>query len=188
VKEQGMTLTGSNQTAHTRNDERGFTLVEALSAIVILAFGLIAVTNLLLVAASSNTVANQGTAAVTAAQQRLEALRNYNFVTVPPALPAPPPLLTTGGSITADVGATANPCSAAVSPATFNCDDDIPGVGRIHTRWAISAVAGTARAVYIQVRSEGRGALAASRSRAEFTTIRTCTDSTPIFGDCPLPP
>ena len=181
-------MTRSIQTADTRNPERGFTLVEALSAIVILVFGLIAVTNLLLVAASSNTVANQGTAAVTAAQQRLEALRNYNFKTVPPAAPAPPPLLQTGGSVTSDVGVTANPCSVAVSPATFNCDDDIPGVGRIHTRWAITVVGGTARALYIQVRSEGRGALAAGRSRAEFTTLRTCTDSTPIFGDCPAAP
>ncbi len=183
-----MTMTGSNQTADTRNPEAGFTLVEALSAIVILVFGLIAVTNLLLVAASSNTVANQGTAAVTAAQQRLEALRNYNFPTVPPAAPAPPPLLTPGGSITADAGPTGVACNVAVSPATYNCDDDVPGVGRIHTRWAITAVPGTARALYIQVRSEGRGALAAARSRAEFTTLRTCTDSTLIFGDCPLPP
>ena len=182
-----MTMNRSSQTADTRNPESGFTLVEALSAIVILVFGLIAVTNLLLVAASSNTVANQGTAAVTAAQQRLEALRNYNFPTVAPAAPAPPPLLTPGGSITGDVGPT-GACSGAVSPATYNCDDDIPGVGRIHTRWAITAIPGTARALYIQVRSEGRGALAAARSRAEFTTLRTCTDSTPIFGDCPLPP
>ena len=46
-----------------RRTEAGFTLIEALVAIIILSFGLIAVTNLMLVAASSNTVANQGTAA-----------------------------------------------------------------------------------------------------------------------------
>src|SRR5204863_2278147 len=43
----------------SRGSEAGFTLVEALVAIVILVFGLIAVTNLMLVAASSNSVANQ---------------------------------------------------------------------------------------------------------------------------------
>lgn len=47
--------------------EAGFTLVEALLAVVVLIFGLMAVTNLMLVAASSNSVANQGTPAVTSA-------------------------------------------------------------------------------------------------------------------------
>jgi Tfp pilus assembly protein PilV len=40
-------------------EEAGFTLVEALFAMVILIFGLLAVTNLLIVGASSNSVANQ---------------------------------------------------------------------------------------------------------------------------------
>ena len=46
-----------------RSRESGFTLVETLVAIVVLVFGLMAVTNLLLVAATSNTVANQSSAA-----------------------------------------------------------------------------------------------------------------------------
>ena len=41
-----------------RSRESGFTLVETLVAIVVLVFGLMAVTNLMLVAATSNTVAN----------------------------------------------------------------------------------------------------------------------------------
>ena len=46
-----------------RGREAGFTLVEALVAVIVLVFGLMAVTNLMLVAASgSNTVADQGTA------------------------------------------------------------------------------------------------------------------------------
>ncbi len=172
-----MTITRPNPTVDARNPEGGFTLVEALSAIVILVFGLIAVTNLLLVAASSNTVANQGTAAVTAAQQRLDALRASNFPTAVGGGLLSFPVLTVGGSITADVPAGVPPaCSGVIPAGTYNCDDDIPGVGRIHTRWAISNAGLPARALYIQVRSEGRGALAAARSRAEFTTVRTCTD------------
>ncbi len=65
-----------------RGTEAGFTLVEALVAIVVLVFGLMAVTNLLLVAASSNTVANQGTAAVTTATQVLDFLKNTTFNTL----------------------------------------------------------------------------------------------------------
>lgn len=133
--------------------EAGFTLVEALVAIVILAFGLIAVTNLLLVAASSNAVANQSTAATTAAAQTLEQLRAQAFDT-----------LAVGGNVTADA-------------LGFWRDDEIPGVGQIHTRWQIQNMApANPRAFFITVRSEGTGALSQARSRAEFTTIRTCTN------------
>ena len=88
-----------------RSSEAGFTLVEALVAIVILVFGLIAVTNLLVVAASSNSVANQATAAATIAAQRLELLKAQPFTS-----------LTVGGDLDSDV-------------TNFNQNDDIPGVG-----------------------------------------------------------
>ena len=136
--------------------EAGFTLVEALVAIVILVFGLIAVTNLLVVAASSNSVANQSTAATAAAAQTMEQLRAVAFDT-----------LAVGGDVNADSGA----C------CTWWRDDAILGVGVIHTRWQIQAVNPVnARARFISVRSEGTGALSRARSRAEFTTIRTCTN------------
>jgi type II secretory pathway pseudopilin PulG len=133
--------------------EAGFTLVEALVAIVILVFGLIAVTNLLVVAASSNSVANQSTAATAAAAQTMEQLRAVAFNT-----------LVVGGDVNTDA-------------VGFVRDDAIAGVGVIHTRWQIQNVAPVnARALFISVRSEGTGALSRARSRAEFTTIRTCTN------------
>jgi prepilin-type N-terminal cleavage/methylation domain-containing protein len=168
-------MTESNM-AQPRSGQEGFTLVESLVAIVVLVFGLIAVTNLMLVAASSNTVANQGTAATTSASERMEVLRNMQFATLTGAL---------GGSLTANVGAT-GPCSPAgggaipLPPATYNCTDDIPGVGTIVTRWQITAVPGTGRMLFIQVRSEGTGALSQRRSRADFTSLRSCTDATPV--------
>jgi type II secretory pathway pseudopilin PulG len=165
-----------------RGAEAGFTLVEALIAIVILVFGLIAVTNLMLVAASSNSVANQGTAATVSASDRMEKLRDMSFATLSAA---------GGGLLTANVGPT-GPCQTApLPPATFNCTEDIPGVGIIQTRWAITPVPGTTRLVMIQVRSEGTGVLARARSRAEFQTFRSCTDSTPVAAPgiaCPIPP
>jgi prepilin-type N-terminal cleavage/methylation domain-containing protein len=65
--------------------EAGFTLVEVLIAIVVLVFGLIAVTNLLLVGASNNTAANLGTASTAAAAQRMEMLKAtaFNDLVVP---------------------------------------------------------------------------------------------------------
>jgi type II secretory pathway pseudopilin PulG len=142
-----------------RSGEGGFTLVEALTAIVILSFGLMAVTNLLVVAASSNSVANQSTAAADMAARTMESLK---------LKPWNDALLAPGGGMTSCV--TPNYCQT----------DDIPGVGRIETRWEIQTV--DVRTKFIRVRSEGRGVLSGPRSRAEFTTFRSCT--TPQIG-CP---
>jgi Tfp pilus assembly protein PilV len=138
----------STTTRPTSRLEAGFTLVEALVAMVVLSFGLIAVTNLMLVAATSNSVANQSTAATSIASQELEQLKT---------LPFSDPGLNAGGDLQSDVGGYAS-------------DVDVSGVGRIHTRWQITNVDTTTK--YIVVRSEGTGVLAGPRSRAEFTTFR----------------
>ena len=161
---------------HTHED--GFTLVEALVAIIVLVFGLIAVTNLMLVAASSNTVANQGSAATMASSERLDLLRNMPFNLLSAA---------TGGNIAATTPVTLDCMTAAggappMPPAAFACFHDIPGVGRVVTRWQVSAVAGTGRVLFIQVRSEGEGVLAQARSRADFSVFRSCTDSSTSSG------
>ncbi len=67
-----------------RAGEAGFTLVETLVAIVILIFGLIAVTNLLMVAATNNAAANHGTAATAIASERIERFKSqtYNDLTL----------------------------------------------------------------------------------------------------------
>ena len=62
-----------------RGGEAGFTLVEALVAVVVLVFGLMAVTNLMLVAASSNSVANQGTAAVNTATRVMDMVKSTPY-------------------------------------------------------------------------------------------------------------
>ena len=81
--------------------EAGFTLVEALVAVVVLVFGLLAVTNLLLVAASSNSVANQSTAAVASASRAMDMLRATTYSA-----------LTSGGSVDSfDATAAATDCS-----------------------------------------------------------------------------
>jgi type II secretory pathway pseudopilin PulG len=152
---------------HGRNRESGFTLVETLVAIVVLVFGLMAVTNLLLVAATSNTVANQASAATASASQVMDLLRSTPWANVNP-----------GGSLTADTTSPSPDCRQLTSPVTaYNCDDFIPGVGTIKTRWQVTAGTGTVRLRQITVASEGTGAMAGARSRATFTTYRSCTQS-----------
>ncbi len=67
------------RTAPRANGQSGFTLIEALIAMVVLIFGLVAVTNLLLMAASSNTVASHSSAATMIASQRMETLKGLPF-------------------------------------------------------------------------------------------------------------
>lgn len=129
--------------------EAGFTLIEALFAIVILVFGLLAITNLMIVGASSNSVANQSSATTALASQELEQLKAIPFTT-----------LAAGGSVTSD-------------STGFFRDDLVDGVGAIHTRWVITAP--NTQTLFIQVRSEPAGGLLKTRARSEFTTFRTCT-------------
>lgn len=155
-----------------RTGEAGFTLVETLVAIVILVFGLVAVTNLLLVAGSSSTVANAGSAATAVAVEQMEAIKATPFLNL---VPGP------GG---------ANPLDAD-NPGFFrNSTTDprlsIPGAGAISVRWSIEPVA--PNIFYIRVRAEARGPLLAGRTRADYTSFRACTDPVPNAGLCAIPP
>lgn len=165
------------------NSESGFTLVEVLVAMVILAFGLIAVANLMVVAGSSNSLANHTTAAAAEATEVLERLKAVPFLT-----------LTAGGNLAADAGSTAN-CDATNNATecavtgNYNQMRNLPGVGWVKTRWLITAVPSAqmageqaGSALFITVRSEGQGPLTGQRSRAEFTTFRVCPSGTPY---CP---
>jgi Tfp pilus assembly protein PilV len=133
-----------------RRSEAGFTLIEAMTAMVVLLVGVASVANLMAVAASSNSVGNQTTAAAAIASREMERLQALPF-----------DQLAVGGDVQADVA------------PDFVRDDVLPGVGTVHTRWQVTAVSADTR--FIRVRSEGTGALSGPRSRAEFTTVRSCT-------------
>jgi hypothetical protein len=143
--------------------EAGFTLAEALVAILVLVVGLMGVTNLMVISAASNVAANQGTAAASAASEALEALKSQPFTS---AAMAP------GGDVDADV-------------APYFAEVDLPGVGRIRTRWQIVAVDAQTR--FIRVRAQPLGVssdgsatslIGGARARSEFTTFRSCTATT----------
>ncbi len=172
-------MNASTEHDSRRGAEAGFTLVEALVAIVVLVFGLMAVTNLLLVAASSNTVANQGTAAVTAATSAMDFLRVTSFDALAAAAPGGTPFDANDGGLDCD--------APALVLTDFHCSSTLPGVGTVHTHWYVTAMADP-RLLFLRVQSEGTGALAAARSRAEFTTFRSCTNDDPTTGLCPVAP
>lgn len=150
-----------------RTGEQGFTLIEAMVAMVILLFGIAAVSNLMVIAGSSNTVANHSTAATAAATRQMEMLKSMPFATLVP-----------GGSLAADVGAIGI-CGVTPVNATFNCDTpktagniEFAGVAQIHIRWSVTTVAAVPNTVFIAVQAESRAPAIGPRSRASFTTFR----------------
>jgi len=171
--------------------EAGFSLVEALAAIVILSFGIIAVANLLLVAASSNQIGNLSTAAAVQATETMEKLKAVNFCTLRTAAASG----ATAGSLTADLpapippGGTAPPWPEpdvvdAAGVPVFNNHRQVQGVGVVRTRWTITNLTDVylTPVLAIVVRSEVVGGPGGPRtpfggdlSRAELRTFRTCT-------------
>ena len=170
----------------TNRHDEGFTLIEALVAILVLAFGLAAVTNLFLVGGTSNQTANHMSATTAEAMETLEALKAIPFGN-----------LAVGGDLDADVPGTCQPdcladpdlcptqCVVGRPNPSFNYYRTVPGVGLVRTRWRIDNPipgAGGAPVCFIRVRSESTAPLAGGfRSRAEFTSFRTCSTAA-----CPL--
>jgi len=123
--------------------EAGFTLVEVLIAMTILSFGIIAVTNLFLVAATSNVAGSATTTSAALASEHMDTLKAAPFT------------------------------DASLTAGTYNDTTDVPGVGRIVTTWEVVDVGINTK--FIRVRSQVQGGIADARSRAEFTTFRSCT-------------
>jgi pilin/secretion family protein with methylation motif len=166
--------------ARTRNREAGFTLIEALISIVILSFGIIAVTNLFLVAASSNQIGSYNTVAAAEATEVMERLRRVPFTTLAP------PANTTSGSLVADLPA-ANLPPVPPSPSEpdvflggvpqFNMYRDVGRIGRVRTRWTVQSFTDvfTTPVLLITVESRVIGPFGGQLSQAHFSTFRTCT-------------
>jgi hypothetical protein len=149
-----------------RGSEAGFTLVEALTAIVILVFGLIAVTNLMIVAINSNLTASQATASATLCAQQMDLLKATPFNTL------------------------TNPCGSgcggiASDVTNYNVTTLVSGVGTFKVRWQVTPVVGQAQLYFLQARCQAIGGLMASRTVTDLTTFRSCTDTT--IG-CPAAP
>jgi Tfp pilus assembly protein PilV len=155
-----------------RDREAGFTLIEALVAMVILMFGVAAVANLMVVAGSSNTVANHATATTAAATRQMELLKSVPYTTL---------VNQPGGDVNNDLTLPVPICAANWAPNVWDCNTPIAagtteyqGVGQVHLRWSVTSMAPAAQnTFFIQVAAESTAPAIGRRSRAYFTSIRT---------------
>jgi type IV pilus modification protein PilV len=171
-----MAMKSNDALSRDPSAEAGFTLVEALVAMVVIVIGLLAVANLMVVAGTSNSVANQSTAAAAQASEVLERLKAVPFAALKTAQTG-----TVVGDLVADAGSVANcnddtQAGGCVIAGNFNSQRSIPGVGIVKTRWTVSQAPDN-QSLFIRVRSEGLGSIGRARTRAEFTTFRSCTDA-----------
>jgi hypothetical protein len=169
-----------------RSEEAGFTLIETLIAIIILVFGLIAISNLFIVAGSMNTVANHSSATAAIASEVMDRLRAVPFDNLTPGpvntdqqLNLRPVATLNGPNPSSIITLSLNfPESGCMEPQSKCVEDDrllqgydllrtVPGVGLIQAKWQIIDVSPAAdqRIYFIVVRAQsvGMGADGAAR-------------------------
>jgi type II secretory pathway pseudopilin PulG len=149
-----------------RHGEEGFTLIEALIAMVILIVGIAAIANLMVIAGTSNTVANSSSAASAVASQQMDLLKSASFETLVP-----------GGSVTVPANHVAHAaCNSAPVTGMYVCDTNVEGVGTVHVQWAITGpLVGATPAVthFIELIAQPIAPATRQRGTARFTTFRT---------------
>lgn len=137
-----------------RKSEAGFTLAEALIATLILVFGLASIFNLMIVAVTSNSVANRGSGATVLASQQMESLRSTAFSTL---VDSPVDTLET-------------------QTAGYFRIVTIDGVGTFESRWQIQTLTNP-NLKFLRVRTEAQG-FRGRETRTELTSVRACTTGT----------
>jgi len=86
---------------YSKRDERGFSLIEVLVAIVILAVGLLSLAQMMVIATNSNALSGRMTASAALAKEQLELLKAAPFYTDPAnlTLASVNPVLQVGGDL-----------------------------------------------------------------------------------------
>jgi Tfp pilus assembly protein PilV len=150
--------------AGERSSEAGFTLVEALIAMVILMVGLAAVANMMIMAGTSNTAANLSSGATASATEAMETLKAQPFANLAPGTGFASPFGSPGTGLSVNTA--------------YRYSGGMSGVGRVDTRWEVSTPANLNNVRFVEVRSQMLGRLGSGLSLTRFTTFRTCTEAT----------
>lgn len=152
----------------TRN-ERGFSLIEVMVAIVILTVGLLSFAQMMVLATNSNSLSGRMTSCSALAKEQLERLKAAPFFTVAPTVRNP--MLTAGGDVN----------NTVAGFSQLYDSDGLPVAGggaQFETRWLVTDVPTgmPLQMVQIQMRclaAAGNQDQFAVIGEARFTTYRT---------------
>ena len=184
----------------SRSSESGFTLIEALIAILILVFGLTAVMNLFIVAGSANRRAREMTATTAAATEVMEVLKGVPFLKLVPAS-VDNDQIAEGVPYGNVAQSTFDVRAAQLSPAgqiwtedqeidlisstgnvdVYGADRVVEGIGEIRIRWEIMAVDDQTRIIRVAAQAP----ILRQGSKTELIAFRSCTV---VPAGCPATP
>jgi Tfp pilus assembly protein PilV len=193
--ERGCGLQLHNESSQSGGREAGFSLVEAIIAVLVFIVGIAAVSNLFILSITANSTANNASATATLASEVLDRLREAPIYTASgthsalvatdrnPALVAGAPGAIGGLTAGSLMPSSSDPCQEpttadCVTPAagrTFTMWRQVPGIGGVHVKWSITdvVVGGAPVAIFIRVRAQTGVLVTGERSYAEFTTFRS---------------
>jgi len=173
------------------NGESGFSLVEAIIAVLVFIFGIAAVSNLFLVAITANSAANHQAATTAVAAEVLDRLRAEPFAKLTPGGPnglfsstaASGTYLkdrraalipdTSGSGTTPGSDSCVEPIANCVTQGNYRMRRLVPGVADIHVNWMIVDTGNGL--LFITVRAQAMTAVVGERSYAEVTTFRSAS-------------
>jgi prepilin-type N-terminal cleavage/methylation domain-containing protein len=165
-----------------REDERGFSLVEVMIAILILTVGLLSLAQMMLVATNSNALSGRMTASAALAKEQLELLKAAPFYTNPADISVGSinPMLQVGGAIDSDQSAGGQNYFQYYDPDGQPLVPNGPAGAAYVVRWQVQQVVpplgnGTLplSMVRITVRCAGLGRAYQVVGDATLTTFRT---------------
>ncbi len=164
--------------------QQGFTLVEVLVAIVVLIFGLMAISNLFALATSSNVVARQMTASAAQAAEVMDRLKSVPFSGLVAGGAADDTALASTASGTPTY-TEAQPLQVGTGTTVgvYALDRNIAGLGTVRVRWQIVNIDNQTKLIHVAAASAVD--LLRRRSQVDLMTFRSCTG--PIVG-CPANP
>jgi type II secretory pathway pseudopilin PulG len=194
-------MSSTNEPKKPKNAaEAGFTLVEAITAFLILIIGLQAIVNLFLVASTSTQVAKQTTATTAQAAEVMEVLKAVPYRELwTPAAETDTTQYSPGdkrGNIdiqtdSANVVEDETPVDVDVTGGAdagnvdvFAVDRNVDGVGQIRIRWEFTSIDDQTR--MIKVSAAPDPIVYRGRGRVDLFTIRSCT--APQQGCPAIPP
>jgi hypothetical protein len=170
-------------TKETAGKDAGFSLVEAVIAVLVFIIGIAAISNLFLQSITANSTANVSAATAAVASEVMDRLRSMpsNTLAITPGTSPGTPLTNAAREAILAASATDScsdtgtvDCVSGVGLAAkgFVLVKRVEGVGLVHAKWTVESVGNGTNLFFITVRAQTMAPVVGERANAEFTSFR----------------